>query len=245
VTAGELDNAKLAVAAAQAKLSIAQADEAAWRDDIKVAQAQIIQAQARVDATKVALSLLEIRAPISGQVLQVKVRAGEFAPTGALATPLITLGAVEKLHVRVAIDENEAWRITQGARAKANARGNADLAVSLTFERIEPLVVPKRGDTLVLNGATIALYDRIISRYEGHDLKNQGDRLVIDGTVTDRYVVEQDYYFMLGDSRHFSSDSRFWGFVPQDHLVGRASLVILSGDHGPLLSAGSRAFTAL
>lgn len=147
VTAGELDNAKLAVAAAQAKLSIAQADEAAWRDDIKVAQAQIIQAQARVDATKVALSLLEIRAPISGQVLQVKVRAGEFAPTGALATPLITLGAVEKLHVRVDIDENEAWRITQGARAKANARGNADLAVSLTFERIEPLVVPKRSLT--------------------------------------------------------------------------------------------------
>ncbi len=48
-----------------------------------------------------------------------------------------------------------------------------------------PLVVPKRGDTLVLNGATIALYDRIISRYEGHDLKNQGDRLVIDGTVTE------------------------------------------------------------
>lgn len=108
-----------------------------------------------------------------------------------------------------------------------------------------PLAVPKRGDTLVLNGATIALYDRIISRYEGHDLKNQGDRLVIDGTVTDRYVVEQDYYFVLGDSRHFSSDSRFWGFVPHDHLVGRASLVILSGDYGPALSDGSRTFTAL
>ncbi|MCC6149297.1 MAG: HlyD family efflux transporter periplasmic adaptor subunit [Planctomycetes bacterium] len=147
VTTGELDNARLAVAAAQAKLNIARADAAAWRDDIKVAQAQIAQAQARVDATKVALSLLEIRAPISGQILQVKVRAGEFAPTGALAQPLVTLGAVEKLHVRVDIDENDAWRIAEGARAKANARGNAGLAVELRFERIEPLVVPKRSLT--------------------------------------------------------------------------------------------------
>ena len=147
ITGGELDNAKLAVAAAQARLNIARADEAAWRDDIKVAKAQIAQVQARVEATKVALALLEIRAPISGQILQVKVRAGEFAPTGALATPLITLGNVERLHVRVDIDENEAWRIAQGAKARANARGNADLAVTLTFERIEPLIVPKRSLT--------------------------------------------------------------------------------------------------
>lgn len=147
VTSGELDNAKLAVAAAQAKLNIVLADEAAWRDDIKVAKAQIAQVQARVDATKVALSLLEIRAPISGQVLQVKVRAGEFAPAGALSTPLVTLGSVEKLHVRVDIDENDAWRIAEGARARANARGNAGLAVELRFERIEPLVVPKRSLT--------------------------------------------------------------------------------------------------
>lgn len=103
-----------------------------------------------------------------------------------------------------------------------------------------PLVVPKRGDTLYLNGANIALYDRIISRYEGHDLKNQGNELVIDGTVTDRYVVEQDYHFVLGDSRHYSSDSRFWGFVPADHLVGRAYMVLLGGGGGGLLQEGTR-----
>lgn len=147
VSAGELDNAKLAVSAAQARLNIAKADEAAWRDDIVVAQAQLAQAQARVDATRVSLALLEVRAPIAAQVLQVKVRAGEFAPTGALPAPLLTLGAVEKLHVRVDIDENDAWRIAHGAKARANARGNPDLAVSLTFERIEPLVVPKRSLT--------------------------------------------------------------------------------------------------
>lgn len=147
VTAREMDDAKLAVAAAKARLNIALADKAAWADDIKVAKAQVQQALARVDATKVALDLLEVRAPISGQVLQVKVRAGEFAPTGALNSPLMTLGAVAKLHVRVDIDENDAWRIVQGARARANARGNPDLAVELTFERIEPLVVPKRSLT--------------------------------------------------------------------------------------------------
>ena len=95
-----------------------------------------------------------------------------------------------------------------------------------------PLVVPRRGDTVRVNVATIALYDRIISRYEGHDLKNQGNELLIDGVVADRYVIEQDYYFVLGDSRHYSADSRFWGFVPADHVVGRAAFLLLSSAQG-------------
>ena len=107
-----------------------------------------------------------------------------------------------------------------------------------------PLIVPKRGDTLRLNGASIALYDRIISRYEGHELRNKGNELTIDGVVTDSYVVEHDYTFVLGDSRHYSSDSRFWGFVPEDHFVGRAAFILLSGK-GTVGSGPSRALTGL
>jgi HlyD family secretion protein len=98
---------------------------------------------------------------VDGQVLQVKVHLGEFAPTGALPTPLILLGSVDKLHVRVDVDEHEAWRVRPGAWAAAAVRGNANLKTPLTFVRFEPFVVPKRSltgdstervDTRVLQG---------------------------------------------------------------------------------------------
>jgi signal peptidase I len=88
-----------------------------------------------------------------------------------------------------------------------------------------PITVPKRGDTLRVTVDNLPLYDRLISVYEGHRLSNSGDALLIDGHPLTSYVVEQDYCFVLGDSRHFSADSRYWGFVPEDHLIGRAALL--------------------
>ncbi len=88
-----------------------------------------------------------------------------------------------------------------------------------------PITVPKRGDTLRITVMNLPLYDRLISVYEGHRLSNSGDALLIDGQPLTTYVVEKDYYFVLGDSRHFSADSRYWGFVPEDHLIGRAALL--------------------
>ena len=95
-----------------------------------------------------------------------------------------------------------------------------------------PLVVPRGGDAVRVNAASVGLYDRIITRYEGHRLEHAGHDLMIDGVVSDRYIVEQDHYFVLGDCRHFSSDSRYWGFVPEDHLLGRAAFVLLSSEQG-------------
>lgn len=93
-----------------------------------------------------------------------------------------------------------------------------------------PIAVPKKGDTISIDLQTLPLYDRIISKYEGHELSldDENDRLLIDGHELKEYVIEQDYYFVLGDSRHFSADSRYWGFVPKDHLAGRAAVVIMS-----------------
>ncbi|MFT3885635.1 MAG: signal peptidase I [Flavobacteriales bacterium] len=93
-----------------------------------------------------------------------------------------------------------------------------------------PVIVPAKGDTVTINAATIPLYDRLISRYEGNKLEAVGNELYINGQETDDYVVRQNYYFVLGDSRHYSADSRYWGFVPADHLVGRAGFVLLSVD---------------
>lgn len=93
-----------------------------------------------------------------------------------------------------------------------------------------PLRVPAKGDTVRIDDTTIPLYDRIISRYEGNSLEHDGRRLILDGKPLERYVIQADYYFVLGDSRHYSADSRYWGFVPADHLVGRAAFVLLSQD---------------
>ena len=111
------------------------------------AQAQLAQARAQLKSTETDLDRLTVRAPVNGQVLQVKVHLGEFAPTGALPTPLILLGNVDKLHVRVDVEEHEAWRIQPEAKATAAVRGNSDLKAPLTFVRFEPFVVPKKSLT--------------------------------------------------------------------------------------------------
>ncbi len=93
-----------------------------------------------------------------------------------------------------------------------------------------PLRIPAKGDTVHIDDTTIPLYDRLISRYEGRKLEAAGRVLLLDGKPLERYVIAADYYFVLGDSRHYSADSRYWGFVPADHLVGRAAFVLVSQD---------------
>jgi signal peptidase I len=78
----------------------------------------------------------------------------------------------------------------------------------------------------VINVDNLPLYDRLMSRYEGRTLTVDRNMLLLEGEPLDRYVVQRDHYFVLGDSRHHSADSRYWGFLPGDHLVGRASVVV-------------------
>ncbi|MBV6404904.1 MAG: signal peptidase I [Flavobacteriales bacterium] len=93
-----------------------------------------------------------------------------------------------------------------------------------------PLRVPAAGDSVSLDPAQLPLYDRILTRHEGHVLEVGRDGLLLDGRPATKAVIAQDHYFVLGDSRHNSADSRHWGFVPADHLVGRATRVLLSWD---------------
>ncbi|MBK8500396.1 MAG: signal peptidase I [Flavobacteriales bacterium] len=95
-----------------------------------------------------------------------------------------------------------------------------------------PITVPGTGDTLRITVDNLPLYDRVISTYEGHRLGAAGNELTIDDRPLEEYAVEQDYYFVLGDSRHYSADSRYWGFLPASHVVGRVSHVLVSGDRG-------------
>jgi multidrug efflux pump subunit AcrA (membrane-fusion protein) len=119
----------------------------AWKPDVDIARAEVASAEAQIKATETNIERLTVRAPMDGQVLQVKVRVGEFAQTGVLQTPLILLGKVDRLHVRVDIDENDAWRVRGEAPAAAFVRGNRELKTPLKFVRFEPYVVPKRSLT--------------------------------------------------------------------------------------------------
>ncbi|MEM7372863.1 MAG: signal peptidase I [Bacteroidota bacterium] len=91
-----------------------------------------------------------------------------------------------------------------------------------------PITLPKAGMTVDLTPKNISLYFRPISAYEGHEVEMKGDKITIDGQEASSYTFKYDYYFMMGDNRDNSEDSRFWGFVPETHIVGKPLFVFFS-----------------
>jgi multidrug efflux pump subunit AcrA (membrane-fusion protein) len=148
----ERSHRHFAVQTAEAKLAEARAQMAllkagAWKHDLNIAKAEVATAQAQLQAIDINLERLTVRAPVAGDILQINIRRGEFAPAGALLTPLMLLGHTDRFHVRVDVDEQEAWRIRPQAAAVTFVRGNRALTTPLVFERIEPYIVPKRSLT--------------------------------------------------------------------------------------------------
>lgn len=148
----DLERRRIAATAAAARLDQAKADLAllkagAWQPDIEIARAEVDQAQYEIGRVQADIDRTTVTAPLDGEILQCKVRAGEYAPAGQLPQPLIVMGATSQLNVRADVDEQDAWRVKAGARALASVRGDSAHRYGLRFVRFEPYVIPKKNLT--------------------------------------------------------------------------------------------------
>jgi multidrug resistance efflux pump len=173
---------RIAVNTAAARLDQAKADLAllkagAWQPDIEIARTEVNEAQRQVERVQADIDRTTITAPIDGEILQCKVRAGEYAQAGQLAQPLILMGATARLNVRADVDEQDAWRVKAGASAVASVRGDSGHRYPLRFVRFEPYVIPKKSltgdstervDTRVLQ--VIFAFDKHAPVYAGQQM---------------------------------------------------------------------------
>ncbi len=151
------------------------------------AKALVQQAEAALIATQITLARLTIQASVDGEVLQVNIRPGEFAQAGALSTPLLVLGNMDQLHVRVDIDENDAWRFDKNSKAIAFLRGNRNFKTDLVLAYVEPYVVPKKSLT---GDSTEQVDTRVLQALYSFDRKQLP---VYVGQQMDVFIEAQDY----------------------------------------------------
>ncbi len=183
VPASEHDKDRYTYLAAKAAVEKAQAElqkilAGSWKEDIEIARAAVVQAESSVESIRANLDRLIVRAPTDGQVLQVNVRPGQLA-SQAWKEPMVVLGNVDQLHVRVDIDENDAPYFDRTSPAVATLKGRPQVRFPLTPVKVEPYVIPKRSltgdnaervDTRVLQVVYALPGDRSTSLYVGQQM---------------------------------------------------------------------------
>lgn len=160
VSEEEMSKRRFSVQIAQTRIAQAKSDldllkAGAWKPDVDIARANLASAQSDVARVKTELERLTVRAPVDAEILKSNIRAGEYAQGGGGGSgaanspdsPLMIIGGTDILHIRVDIDENDAWRVTPGAKGYAYIRGNSKLRTPITFVRFEPYVIPKKSLT--------------------------------------------------------------------------------------------------
>jgi signal peptidase I len=108
-----------------------------------------------------------------------------------------------------------------------------DAAHDWSRDNFGPVWIPKKGATLKLTPENYSLYERAIRIYEHNEFSENGDKFILNGKEVTEYTFKMDYYWMMGDNRQGSQDSRYWGFVPEDRIVGKAWMIWFSWEKGP------------
>jgi HlyD family secretion protein len=200
VSQDELNQARNTVKLREASLNYQQRklqelQNGTWAPEIKIQEAEVASARAQVEQMRTEIDRLTVRSPLTGEVLQVKIHQGEYAPAAQTDDALVMVGRNDVLSIRVDVDEQDAWRVKTGEGAVAYPRGRSDVSIPLTFSRVEPYVLPKKSltgdatervDTRVLQVVYDFQQPKDFRLYVGQqmDVFIQADALVDPGAKT-------------------------------------------------------------
>ena len=165
---------------------------------------------------------------LTQSLLENGVSQSQIDMMGQIYTIPMTAEAAKRMQANAAVAEIMPLSAQQGYSGQElfpHAEG-----YKWSVDNFGPVTIPAKGMKVALNEKTLPIYRRAIEVFEHNDLEVRNGHIFINGKETTEYTFSMDYYWMMGDNRHNSADSRYWGFVPEDHVVGRASAIVFSKD---------------